>query len=160
MPDVVIVRHAIAEERDAARWPDDADRPLTAFGRERFAEAARGLATLVERPARILASPYVRTWQTAEILAAEADWPAPEAAPALAAHMSTHDAIALVETLGDGTTVLVGHEPTTTLLTRALVSPADAARVDWFKKGGAAYVRADGTLAWQHQPKALTTRTP
>ena len=59
-----------------------------------------------------------------------------------------------------GTTVLVGHEPTTTLLTRALVSPADAARVDWFKKGGAAYVRADGTLAWQHQPKALTTRTP
>ncbi|MGI9116098.1 MAG: SixA phosphatase family protein, partial [Gaiellales bacterium] len=70
MTDVVIVRHAIAEERDPQRWPDDGLRPLTAFGRERFAPAARGLGTLVGRPERVLASPYVRTWQTAEILCA------------------------------------------------------------------------------------------
>ena len=165
MPDIVVVRHAIAEERDATRWPDDSLRPLTAVGRERFAEAALGLARLVERPARLLASPYVRTRQTAEILADVADWPAPEDAPALAAHAPAHDALALAASLEPGDpVVLVGHEPTTTLLTRALLRPDDAARVEWFKKGAAAYVRADGTLAWMHQPKALravgATRSP
>ena len=107
-------------------------------------------------------SPYARTWETAEILATVAGWPAPEPAPALAAHASAQDAITLARSLtDDGTVVLVGHEPTTTLLTRALVGPDDASHVDWFKKGGAAYVRADGTFAWQHQPKALrATRSP
>ena len=158
----VIVRHAIAEERDDARWPDDALRPLTDRGRARFAEAARGLAVLVERPVRILASPYARTWETAEILADVAGWPAPEAAPALAAHASAQDAIALARSLEDpGVVVLVGHEPTTTLLTRALVGPDAAEHVEWFKKGAAAYIRANGTLAWQKQPKALrATGTP
>ena len=40
----MVVRHAIAEERDAGRFPDDALRPLSAAGAERFARAARGLA--------------------------------------------------------------------------------------------------------------------
>ena len=163
MPDVVIVRHAIAEERDPTRWPDDSRRPLTAFGRERFALAARGLGTLVERPERVLASPYVRTWQTAEILCDETGWPGPEAAPALAAHEPVRSAVALVEALEPrGTTVLVGHEPTTTLLAHALLRPADAEDVMWFKKGAAACVRFTGSvepgrgrLVWMHQPKAL-----
>ncbi len=163
MPDVVIVRHAIAEERDPARWPDDGLRPLTDFGRARFALAARGLATLVERPARVLASPYARTWETAEILCAEADWPAAEAAPALAAHMPVRAAVELLEALEPhGTSVLVGHEPTTTLLAHALLRPDDAVDVMWFKKGAAACVRFKGAiepgrgrLAWLHQPRAL-----
>ena len=47
--DIVLIRHAIAEEADPQRWPHDALRPLTPFGRERFAPAARGLGTLVGR---------------------------------------------------------------------------------------------------------------
>jgi broad specificity phosphatase PhoE len=29
---VYLVRHAIAEDRDSARWPDDSERPLTRRG--------------------------------------------------------------------------------------------------------------------------------
>jgi phosphohistidine phosphatase SixA len=70
MIDVYLVRHAIAEQRDSSRWPDDADRPLTARG------------TLPQRRARtaparapgdaIRSSPYARACQTAELLREEA----------------------------------------------------------------------------------------
>ena len=45
--DLYLVRHAIAENRSAQRWPDDGDRPLSAKGIERFEREAKGLATLV-----------------------------------------------------------------------------------------------------------------
>jgi phosphohistidine phosphatase len=160
--DLVLVRHAIAEERDGARWPDDALRPLTAAGRERFAAAARGLGGLI-RPDRVLASPYARTWETAAILGTEAGWPAPEALPALEADAGLAAALAAVERLGaDGTVALIGHEPTMTMLLDALVVDEDRPRVEPFRKGAAALVAFPGTpaaragrLAFQHQPRAL-----
>ena len=75
--DLYLVRHAIAEDRDHARWPDDADRPLSAKGIERFEREARGLATLVPDVDILLASPFSRAWHTAEILTKEAGWPPP-----------------------------------------------------------------------------------
>ena len=41
--DLLIVRHAIAMERDAKRWPDDRLRPLSARGIARGSKAAAGL---------------------------------------------------------------------------------------------------------------------
>ena len=40
---LIVVRHAIAFERDRGRWPEDALRPLTPAGKRRFRKAAQGL---------------------------------------------------------------------------------------------------------------------
>ena len=159
--DIVLIRHAIAEEADPQRWPHDALRPLTPFGRERFAPAARGLGTLVGRVELLLASPYVRAWDTARILSDQADWPAPTSCPELAAHASVGEARTRLVALPDnGTVVCVGHEPNLTLLARALLRAKDVDEVPWFKKGGALCVRfretvepRRGTLHWVRAPK-------
>jgi Histidine phosphatase superfamily (branch 1) len=75
--DLYVVRHAIAYERDAERWPDDARRPLTPEGEERFREAVKGLTSVAAPEVEVvLSSPFTRAWRTAEILA-EAGWSAP-----------------------------------------------------------------------------------
>jgi phosphohistidine phosphatase len=161
--DIVLVRHAIAEERDPMRWSHDALRPLTAFGRERFEPAARGLGTIVGRVETVLASPYVRAWDTARILSDQADWPAPVSCPELAAHATVGEALAVLVAMPNaGTAVCVGHEPNLTLLAQALLRAKDAGEVPWFKKGGALCVRFRGTvepgrgkLHCAHAPKEL-----
>ena len=40
-----IIRHAWAEEPGDARWPSDADRPLTADGKKRFKKVVETLAS-------------------------------------------------------------------------------------------------------------------
>ena len=67
--DLFIIRHAWAEERDEAKYPDDALRPLTDEGRDRFAKMVEFLAPRGLAPPLIAASPFVRCMQTAEILA-------------------------------------------------------------------------------------------
>jgi phosphohistidine phosphatase SixA len=52
--ELYLVRHAIAEQRDAVRWPDDSQRPLTAEVIARFRPAARGLSRIVSTVARVL----------------------------------------------------------------------------------------------------------
>ena len=42
-----LVRHAIAHDRDAKKWPDDGQRPLTKRGIQRFEQVAAGLRKLV-----------------------------------------------------------------------------------------------------------------
>ena len=63
-----LVRHGIAEELDAGSPKRDAERTLTAEGRKKTREVAKGLRALGVRPARIGASPLVRARETAEIL--------------------------------------------------------------------------------------------
>ena len=73
--ELLIVRHAIAFERNPERWPDDGARPLSPRGVMRARRAAAGLKKLAVRPVRVLASPLVRTQQTAAILTQYAGWP-------------------------------------------------------------------------------------
>jgi phosphohistidine phosphatase len=75
---LLLVRHAKAFERDAAAWPDDLRRPLTAEGRDAFIRLAKRLGQLERRVDCVLASPAVRAWQTAQILHERAGWPAPQ----------------------------------------------------------------------------------
>ena len=159
--DVYVVRHAIAEERDSARWPDDSKRPLTAEGASRFRSAARGLRRLVPELDVVLASPYVRAWQTAEILHDEADWPAPEPAPELAPSFP-HAAIELLQGQADRSVALVGHEPHLSELASLLVSGDEHTLRLELKKGGTVLLAFDGrpaagtaTLRWSVAPKIL-----
>ena len=62
-----LMRHGPAE--DEADSGVDADRALTASGRERVANVAKALLDAKESPSEILTSPLVRAVQTAEIVA-------------------------------------------------------------------------------------------
>src|SRR5437879_11778172 len=68
---LVVVRHAIAEDREgfARSHKDDAARPLTPEGRRKMARAALGLKQLVPELELLAASPYKRALETAEVIA-------------------------------------------------------------------------------------------
>lgn len=154
MSAVYVVRHAIAEDRDADRWPDDALRPLTADGERRFRRAARGLREIAPSVDAILASPYARAWRTAEILYEEAGWPAPERCDRLEAWRQPDEAFDVLPRTGS--VAVVGHEPLLSGLVGLLLG-ADVA-MD-FKKGGVALVE-DGVLRWYATPKMLRALSP
>src|SRR5258708_35952539 len=82
--DLLIVRHAIAFERDRHRWRDDGARPLSPAGIRRARKAAAGLKELSKAPDRVLTSPLVRARQTAQILTDVPGSPQAMAVPELA----------------------------------------------------------------------------
>jgi phosphohistidine phosphatase len=159
--DVYLIRHAIAEERDPVRWPDDSKRPLTAEGEARFCSAARGLRRLASAPDVVLASPYARAWRTAELLQEEADWPAPARAQELEPSFP-HAAVELLQGHAGRSIALVGHEPHLSELASLLVSGDEHALRLELKKGGTVLLEFDGrpaagsaVLRWSASPKIL-----
>jgi phosphohistidine phosphatase len=66
---IYIVRHAWAEDRDEAVYPNDDLRPLARKGHKRFRRLARRLTKRGFDVAHIATSPLVRCRQTADILA-------------------------------------------------------------------------------------------
>jgi phosphohistidine phosphatase len=68
--DLLVVRHAIAEDREtfAQTGQDDGERPLTAEGRRKFERGVRGLRKLVEAIDLLATSSLVRATQTGEHL--------------------------------------------------------------------------------------------
>ncbi len=156
------MRHAIAEPRNPARWPDDSLRPLSPEGVELFRLAARGLERIGVEVEAVLASSYARAWRTAEILAEEAGWPPPAAAPELEATSSASAALELAASRSESLLALVGHEPDLSELTSlALTGDPHAAAIQ-FKKGGVACLRFGGAPAagraevrWSATPKIL-----
>ena len=161
--DLYLVRHAIADTRDPARWPDDSERPLTPEGIARFRSAARGLHRLVPEVDAVLSSPYTRAWQTAEILSEEAGWPAPERCPPLEAVKPPNGAVELLQGKGEHSSVaLVGHEPYLSVLASLLLSGDERTVRLELKKGGVALLALDdepapgaALLRWSVSPKIL-----
>jgi len=161
--EIYLVRHAIAEDRDPDRWPDDSVRPLTEEGERRFRKAARGLAARFAAPDVVLASPFARAWRTAELLHEEAGWPDPEPCPELEAGRSPKDGVqALARTATRSVVATVGHEPNLSELASLLLAGHDQAVSIRMKKGGAAVLQLDGrprpasaTLLWLLTPAVL-----
>jgi phosphohistidine phosphatase len=160
--DLYLVRHAIAEDRDAARWPNDAERPLSAKGIERFEREAKGIATLVPAVDIVLASPFARAWHTAEILAEHAGWPPPVRSDAFGAERTAEGSLAAIETArGTDAIAAVGHEPNLSeLASLALMGTIDLPIA--FKKGAVLALTFESTVApgraylrWLLPPKAL-----
>ena len=160
--DLYLVRHAIAENRSAQRWPDDGDRPLSAKGIERFEREAKGLATLVPTVDIVVASPFARAWHTAEILNEHAGWPAPVRADEFRPERTAEDSLAAIEALrGTDTLAAVGHEPNLS----ELASLALTGKIDLpiaFKKGAVLALTFESTVApgraylrWLLPPSAL-----
>ena len=170
---IILVRHGLAGKADASRFPDDDLRPLTGKGKQAFAKAARGLRALDILPVRIHASPALRTWQTAEILAQALGLKrgAIKSIPELHHHSPPASALAKLARLARpdrskaaSALVLVGHEPWLGEFLSLLVAGGPGAHFH-LAKGGACQVHAEavepggGRLEWcltQDQLRALS----
>jgi len=158
--DLYIIRHAIAEERDSSRWPDDSQRPLTDRGRQRFRPVAQLLGRMCPDLDMLLSSGYVRAWETAELLARFTDWPDPQRCAELEGASCPQVCAALQGQSSAESLAIVGHDPSFSDLVSHLLAGSDLAiRID-FKKGGAVCLNFDGppqagaaTLAWYLTPR-------
>ena len=134
---VLLMRHGEAGE-SGPQWPDDRLRPLTNAGRKESRRAGELVAALGWRPAHAIASPYLRTQETAEeFLAAFKKPPTIEAEPAL----QPGGRIQLVldrihDTPPDALLYLCGHQPEMGRLADELGIAVD------FKKGALALLQA------------------
>jgi phosphohistidine phosphatase len=160
---VYLVRHAVAFERDEARWPDDAARPLTPEGEKQFKRVARRLGALFKPPVCVLSSPFARAWRTAEMLHEHASWPAPEQCPALEPGRAPARAFETAGADKGAVIAMVGHEPSLGELAAFMLSGHGARATFQFKKGGAACIEFGGAIApgagklrWLLTPRALT----
>jgi phosphohistidine phosphatase len=157
---LLLIRHADAGEADPVRWPDDRDRPITSKGERRHTKMAKRLRKLGFQPVLLLASPWKRAWQTAEITREVLDCPAAVAAEALAAAPSLTRIASAVGTRGaDDLVALVGHEPwMSELAGRLLTGQPHGINID-FPKSGVMLLELDaikpgaGTLEFFLRPK-------
>lgn len=140
MHELLIIRHAIAHERDKRRWPNDADRPLTRAGARKFIKAARGIATFEAKPDEVLCSPLVRTRQTARILRRYTHFPRAQPFRELAPEVETRELISALRQRTAERVVIVGHEPCLSRLLCVLLSDQNASARFAMKKGGLAWL--------------------
>ncbi|MGH8210378.1 MAG: SixA phosphatase family protein [Steroidobacteraceae bacterium] len=164
--DLLIVRHAIAFDRNPRRWRDDGERPLTHEGMVRARKAAAGLEHIAARPHCVLSSSLVRAKQTATILTEFAGWPQAIECAALAPDEAPEAVFAMLAKQKDKIVAVVGHQPG---LGRLLVASLPAQRQGGaspeafeLKKMGAALVSfsgaaraGSGTLNWLLPPRIL-----
>jgi phosphohistidine phosphatase len=157
---LLLIRHAEAEPRDAARWPEDADRPLVNKGRRRQRRMSRRLRRRGLVPDLLLASPWARAWETAEIVSDVVGCPTPVRCEALA---GPPDLARLADAIGqaapDAVVGLVGHDPWLGELASLLLTGTPAGLAIDFPKSGILGIRADrlepgaGTLLFFWRPR-------
>lgn len=160
--DLLIVRHAIAFERDPGRWPDDRDRPLRPQGRRRAQRAAKGLERIAQRPHCLLTSPLARARQTAALLSECAGWPEPLQCAALAPGTAPESVLRALQCRPERLIAIVGHQPDLgELLAHSLPGTLQPRAIE-LKKFGAALVSFDGAvvrggarLRWLLTPRLL-----
>lgn len=163
---ILIVRHAQAGEQDPTKYPDDTERPLTKSGKQTHEEVSEELLRRDLVPEAILASPWKRAWQTAEIMAREFSGKKnklkPRAAPALTQSPDLDAIRAEIQGIGEiGCVALVGHEPwLSELVSLLLAGEPGKVSIDFPKSGvvgieTASLEAGSGTLRFFFRPKLL-----
>jgi phosphohistidine phosphatase len=164
-----VLRHAEAEP--ATGGMSDEERQLTEQGKERMAQAARGMRRLGLEFDAIMTSPLARARQTAEIVATEYnDEPSPQTMLELAAGTSAARAVAALAPLARHERIMiVGHEPQLSAIVSILLTGSSERVSLQFKKGGCVALelperaeRAPSELLWmmtQGQLRKLRKRT-
>jgi phosphohistidine phosphatase len=160
--DLLIVRHAIAFDRDRHRWREDTARPLSPAGIRRSRKAAAGLRELTKAPQRVLTSPLTRARQTAQILVEIAGWPAPEEVPELSPGEPAMAVLALLGKDRSKLVAVVGHQPGLGYLLAACLIGGGGALPIEMKKNAVACVSFEGApraghaaLKWLATPRML-----
>lgn len=162
--DLVLVRHAIAEERElfARTGKPDELRPLTLRGKRRMNRAAAGLRSLLPAIDVLASSPLVRAAETAAIISEAYDGFEVVEVDELAPESDSQDLLRWLRSLSAvSTVVIVGHEPSLSAHVAWLAARADEPFVE-FKKGGACLLTFYGeiysggaTLRWLLNPAQL-----
>jgi phosphohistidine phosphatase len=134
---VLLVRHAKAENRDPNTWPDDDLRPLTAEGRAEQRAAARAMKKMGVKFDFLVTSPLLRATETADILASTYRWPEPPQVAQELGHGYAVDAVLklLAKFPPDASVALVGHEPDFSHLVGALISRSGEVNIAVKKSG-------------------------
>lgn len=164
MPDLLVVRHAIAFERDPARWPNDALRPLTPEGKRKFRRAAAGIGRCFPDIDVHLTSPLVRARQTSRILSETTGWPEAQECPELKPNTDPGTTLTALGRRDAGCLGIVGHEPhLSRLISLCVAEPAELHLQ--LKKGAIVHIRfkdrigaGAGTLIALVPPKVLRGR--
>ena len=158
--EIYILRHGIAVDREARKYKDDSQRPLTKEGEEKTRQIAQAMLAMELQFDLILTSPFVRARQTAQIVAEElgeeitlTDFLTPGA-----------NALELIAEINDERPqrlLLVGHEPDLSRLVSVLITGGSDANIE-LKKGGLCKLSSDkltfgqcATLNWLMTPKLL-----
>jgi phosphohistidine phosphatase len=160
--ELLIVRHAIAFDRDARRWPEDDERPLSARGMARARKAALGLKGLAGCPTRVLTSPLLRARQTAAILTQVAGWPRAIQCHELVPGVAPAQLLALIGRSRDERLAVVGHEPGLGHLVSACLPGSPRTAAFSLRKMGVALLEFKGVprpgrgeLVWFLPPRVL-----
>ena len=159
---VILFRHGLAEVRDASRWPEDSERPLTTRGEKRTRNAALGLRRIEPIIERILTSPFKRADHTARILGKVLEIEKIEAIEALVPGGSVRKILEAINAHPRvQSVVLVGHEPDLGALAGLLAFNSNEAAVPLKKAGGCGIQFEDavrpgaGALKWLAPPRLL-----
>ncbi len=162
MMQVLIIRHAPAEDRDKFGKTDEL-RPLSRKGKKKMRANVAGLQLIVPEIERIADSPLVRAQQTAGLLASTYNNAIRETIAALAPDGSVSGVLAYLQKHADTTSpiALVGHEPNLGELATWLLSGQIG---NWMplKKGGVCLLEfpnkieaGQAELCWMLTPKQL-----
>lgn len=162
--DLYILRHAIAAVRGTEEFRRDSDRPLTDAGSRKLRRVVRGMKSLGVSVDLILASPYLRARQTAEIVAKEMGVEKMlDQTPHLAPGGDPRALIRLIHSrcAAGGSVLLVGHEPSLSELISVLVSGSQRTAIT-LKKAGLCKLVAEtlrygrcATLEWLLAPAQM-----
>ena len=136
--DLYILRHAIAEERDSVKYPDDSRRPLTPKGIKRMQRVAEGMLSLGLSFDVIYTSPFARAKKTAQIVAdAFGVHNKLRETETLATDGDPKELIKLINSGKDEfeSVLIVGHEPYLSELISLLLAGDDHLMIT-MKKGG------------------------
>jgi phosphohistidine phosphatase len=160
--ELLLIRHAIAFERDPKRWRDDRERPLSPQGTSRARKEAAGLKQIIRRPSHVLTSPLLRTRETAAILTQIAGWPKALLCRQLLPGTAPEELLALLVSMRAKRIAAVGHEPDLGELLGTCLAGAETRGTFAFKKMGAALITfrespraGGGRLAWFVPPRVL-----
>jgi phosphohistidine phosphatase len=160
--ELLIIRHAIAFERDQHRWADDAARPLSPLGIRRSRQAAAGLKALCKAPDRFLTSPLSRARETAMILTRVAGWPRAEIVTQLKPGEGVRAVIKLLALERSRRIAIVGHQPDLSALISACLHEKGETLPIEMKKNAVACLSFEGraragagVLNWLATPRIL-----
>jgi len=159
---LLVVRHAIAENREDYAEGDDAARPLTPDGRKKMQRGAEGLKEIVPEIDRLISSSLKRAIETAEIIAQVYGDLKVQRVPELAPGTPLDGVFKWLAELPErGTVAVVGHEPDLSSMVCALLAGGHEPFFE-FRKGGACFLEFAGAVApgtarleWLLEPKQL-----
>lgn len=157
-----ILRHGLAIERGTPGYKKDSDRPLTAKGKRRMWQIAEAMEAMELNFDIVLSSPYLRTKQTAEIVAETFELRKKLAlTKALTPDGNPKMLVEQINRLKVKDVLLVGHEPYLSQFVGLLISGNTNFAMD-FKKGGFCKLEVEAlrcgrcaTLAWLLTPRQM-----